>query len=379
MLSAENIAIVLVLSVVLGIAIYLLLAGRIRTVQSRLETVDTSVKQWTDWLRTSDTASLRREFSEQFQKFGEDIITKVDLVKRFSSEEVDKIRGDIVRLAEQRSIDAAVNHIKEIAVTRDEFDRLRDMVVKLGGREEEIERIELLAQVLDTTDIKALTWQCKLIHLLEGGLSPETEEDDILASGIPLGAGKKFLKSLEELHIATANRVQAYWLADNYSWFLAYTSEPQWLKERLENLVAKESEYQKFVRDNIERIEPGLVVTREQYDVPSGKVDIHCVDVKGQDVCVELKYPVATSSVVGQLLKYREDIKTRTSGKVPRCILVCPTIPDKLKENLQRHSMEWRELPMNDEARFRPSHEPHIAPILPIQPGGGNAGMVPCA
>jgi len=363
-LSAENIAVVLVVSVVLGIALYSLLAGRIRTVQSRLETVDTSVKQWTDWLRTSDTASLRREFSEQFQKFGEDIVTKIDLLKRFSSEEVDKIRGDIVRLAEQRSVDAALSHVKEIAVTRDEFDTLRHMVVKLGGREEEIERIELLAQVLDTIDIKALTWQCKLIHLLEGGLAPETEEDHILASGIPLGAGKKFLKTLEELHIAVANKVQAYWLADNYSWLLAYTSEPQWLKERLESLVAKESEYQKFVRDNIERIEPGLVVTREQYDLPSGKVDIHCVDIKGQDVCVELKYPAAASSVVGQLLKYREDIKTRTSGKVPRCILVCPTIPDKLKENLQRHCMEWRELPMNDEAKFRPGHEPHIAPTL---------------
>jgi len=348
LLSIESIATILVVCVFLGIAIYLLLADRIRTIQSRLENVDTSVKQWTDLLRSSDAANMRREFSEQFQKFGEDIITKFDSLRRLSSEEIDKVRVDIVQLAQQRSVDAALNHIKEIAVTKDEFDRLRHMVSKLGGKEEEIERIELLARILDTTDIKALTWQCKLIHLLEGGLTPETEEDDMLASGIPLTAGEKFLKSLEEPQIAIAKKAPAYWLNDKYMWLLAYTSEPQWLKERLEDLVTKESDYQKYVRSNIGRIEPGLVVNREQYEVPSGKIDIYCVDLKGQEVCVELKYPLATGSVVGQLLKYREDIKARTGGKVPRCFLVCPTIPDKVKENLQRNSMEWRELSMDE-------------------------------
>jgi len=372
MLSVESIALVLFVTFALGVAIYFLLADRIKTVQSRLETVSTSVKQWTDWLRTSDTANLRQEFSTQFQKFGEDIVTQIGSLKRLSSEETEKIRQDIVRLAEQRSIEAAVNHIKEITITKEEFERLRQMVVKLGGKEDEVERIELLAKVLDTSDIKALTWQCKLIHLLEGGLAPETEEDSILASGIPLGAGKKLLKSLEELQIAITKKVQAYWLADKYSWFTAYTREPEWLKERLESLIAKEFEYQKFIRNNLDRIEQGLVVISEQYELPSGKVDIFSRDIKGQDVCIELKYPVATSSVVGQLLKYREDQKARASGTVPRCVLVCPTIPEKLRENLQRHSMEWRELSMDDGA-LRSGHEPIIAPTLLISSGISNA------
>lgn len=346
MVSVEDVGLVLVIAASVGVAIYLLLAGRIKTIQFKLEAISTSVKQWTDWLRTTDTATLRQEFSAQFQKFGEDIVTRIESLKRLSSEEVQKIREDIVQLAEQRSVDAAVNHVREVTITRDEFERLREMVVRLGGKEEEAERIELLAKILDTADIRVLTWQCKLIHLLEGGLAPEAEEDAMLASGIPLAAGKRFVKSLEELRIVASKRVQSYWLTPEYSWIMAYTREPEWLKERLEGLIEKESEYQKSIRQNLERVEQGLVVVSEQFELPSGKVDIFCRDIKGQDVCIELKFPVATSSVVGQLLKYREDQKARAGGVVPRCILVCPTVSEKLRALLEKNSMEWRELSM---------------------------------
>jgi hypothetical protein len=56
------------------------------------------------------------------QKFGDDILNRTDALKRLSAE-VQKIRDDIVQLAEQRSIDAAVNHIKQVTVTREEFER----------------------------------------------------------------------------------------------------------------------------------------------------------------------------------------------------------------------------------------------------------------
>ena len=340
MVSVEDLALVLLTATVIGVLVYFVLAGRVKVIQLKLEAISTSMQQWTDWIRTMDAATIRQEF----QKFGEDVLGRIDSLKRLSSEEVQKIREDILQLAQQRSIDAAVNHIKGVTITRDEFERLREMVVKLGGKEEETERIDLLATVLDTTDIRVLIWQCKLINLVERGLAPEAEEDSMLASGVPLGAGKRFLKWLEELHIVTSRKVQSYWLTPECSWITTYTKEPQWLQQRIESLIEKETEYQKFIRENLDLVEKGLVVVSEQFELPSGKVDIFARDIKGQDVCIELKYPVATSSVVGQLLKYREDQKARTSGVVPRCILVCPTISEKLKNLLDKHAMECREV-----------------------------------
>jgi hypothetical protein len=249
-------------------------------------------------------------------------------------------------MAEQRSVDAAVNQVKAVTITRDEFERLREMVVKLGGKEEEAERIELLARIFNTTDLRVLMWQCKTMGLLEGGLAPEAEEDTMLTSGIPLAAGKQFLRSLEESGVVMSKRVQSYWLTPEYSWITTYSKEPQWLKERIESLVQKESEYQKYVRQNVELVEKGLVTISEQFELPSGKVDIFARDVKGTDVCIELKYPIATSTVVGQLLKYREDQKARSAGAIPRCVLVCPSVSDKLRGLLEKHSMEWREITM---------------------------------
>jgi hypothetical protein len=339
MVQIEDLALSFVAILIVVLA-YLVLGGRIKSLQSRLEQTASSVNQWTNWIRTTDAGTLRQEF----QKFGEDILNRIDALKRLSAEEVQKIRDDIVQLAEQRSIDAAVNHIKQVTVTREEFERLRDTVTRLGGKEEEAERIELLAKILDASDMRVLVWQCKAVNLLEGGLAPEAEEDSMLAAGIPIGTGKKFLRSLEELKLITSRRVQSYWLTPEYSWLTTYTKDPQWLKERLENHIQKEAEYEKYVRGNIDRVEQGLVVVSEQYELPSGKVDIFARDMKGQDVCLELKYPVATSTVIGQLLKYREDQTAKTGGIPPRCILVCPTVSEKLKGLMQSRSMEWREI-----------------------------------
>jgi len=342
MVLVEDIGLAVSITVIVGILLYALLSGRIRSIQSKLENISTSVNQWTNWLRTTDAATLR----EEFQKFGEDIVGRIEALKRLSSEEVQKIREDIIRMAEQRSVDAAVNQVKAVTITREEFDRLREMVVKLGGKEEEAERIELMARIFNTTDLRVLMWQCKVIGLLEGGLAPEAEEDTMIASGIPIAAGRQFLRSLEELGMVISKRVHSFWLTPEYSWITTYSKEPQWLKERIESLVQKESEYQKHIRQNLALVEEGLVVISEQFELPSGKVDIFARDVRGNDVCIELKYPIAISAVVGQLLKYREDQKARAAGTVPRCILVCPSVSDKLRGLLDKHSMEWREIPL---------------------------------
>lgn len=326
----------MVVSVVVVLLVYSLLAGRLKLMEVRMGQIGTKLEEVTKY---SEVGRLK----EEFQKFGQDILSRIESLKRLSSEEMSKVRDDITKLAEQRSVDAAVNHIRQISITRDEFERLREMVTKMGGREEAIERLDFLQNILQSTDIRVITWQCKLIHLLEGGLAPEAEADQIVSEGIPLGSAKEFLKTLQRFDVISSKRVESFWLNPDYSWLTTYTKEPDWLKKQLENLVKKEAEYEKYIREKIDALESGLIVVSEQYELPSGKVDIYARDRNGKDVCLELKYPIAASGVVGQLLKYREDVKTRT-GENPRCILVAPTIPDKTKQLLAQNGMEHIEV-----------------------------------
>jgi len=64
MAFVEELVLAAFMALIVGIIIYFVLAGRIKTIQTKVE-------HWTDWLRTSDTATLRQEF----QKFGEDILS----------------------------------------------------------------------------------------------------------------------------------------------------------------------------------------------------------------------------------------------------------------------------------------------------------------
>lgn len=50
MAFAEDVIVVLLVAIAVGVAIYLVLLGRIKTVQLKFETIAASVKQWTDWL-----------------------------------------------------------------------------------------------------------------------------------------------------------------------------------------------------------------------------------------------------------------------------------------------------------------------------------------
>ena len=211
-------------------------------------------------------------------------------MKRLSSEEIEQVRKDITSLAEQRSIEIASTYLERTTVTKDEFDKLKEIVVHLGGREEIAERLELLAQVF-STNLRVLTWQIRLVKLVEQGLAPEAEEDLLLSNGIPVGTGKSFLRELTNLNVVDSKRVDSYWLNPEYLWIMGYLTDPEGLKKQLESLIKKEAEYQKYIRQNINQVEEGLIVISEQYKVPTGKIDIFARDKNGNDVLIELKHP----------------------------------------------------------------------------------------
>jgi len=326
----DIILISLVVSAIVGLVIYLLLKSDLRNVCSQLRDVQ----------RYSEVGRLK----EEFQSFGQDIIGRIDALKRLSSEEVEQVRRDITSLAEQRSMEIASTYLKETTITKDEFNKLKDIVVKLGGREEFSERLELLSQIF-STDLRVLTWQVRLFRLVENGLAPDAEEDLMLSSGIPIGTGKSFLKDLSKSNIVVSKKLTSYWLNPEYLWIMGYLADPDGLKRQLENFAKKEEEYQKYIRENLNQVEEGLIVISEQYKVPTGKIDIFARDKDGKDVLIELKYPSASSSAVGQLLKYREDYRKMSKNEQVRCILVAPQIPDRLRSSLEQNQMEHKEIP----------------------------------
>lgn len=273
------------------------------------------------------------------------------------AEEMNKTREQVVKQVEEKVTEVAMAQIRAASITREEFERLRDRVERLLGAEELAERMELLGRLFDTADLRVVTWQCKVVRLLEGGLAPEAEEDVMVSSGIPLSSARSFLRKLTEFEIAEAKRVESYYLNQEYQWILTYVEDPDWLCSRLEDSVRKEKDYQKYIRDNVELVEKELKLIAEQYEVPSGRIDLFCRDVQGQDVCVELKYPTASTAVVGQLLKYRADLQRKSSdivgvsegvittyGRTIRLVVVAPTVTERTRNILTSNGIEWREI-----------------------------------
>lgn len=335
---------VVVAACLVGLIVYLVVRSEIRTVQLTVRHVEEQVKQL-------DVPRLRQEadgLRAQFDAFGQDLLGKVDAFKRLSAEEMHRAREDVVKLAEQRSVDAAIGHIQQASVTRDEFDRLRSAVQRLGGYEEAADRLELIQELFESNDLRVLTWQARLIRLMESGLAPEAEQDLMLANGIPIGAGQDFMKRMAKLGLVIEKRVASFWLQPEFVWLLSYTQDALWLQRQLEAHVQKEKDYQRSICGDVARLEAGLLLVAQQYELPSGHIDILARDATGSDVLVELKYPGAGSAVVGQLLRYREEHVRATGGRPTRALLVAPAVTPRIRELLAQNGLEWRESALED-------------------------------
>jgi len=82
------------------------------------------------------------------------------------------------------------------------------------------------------------------------------------------------------------------------------------LVEAIETTLGLERDLQRTLRERIEQLEPGLVITDEgkERTVPSGRIDITAKDRSGSAVVIELKAGEADRDAVGQILAYMGDL-----------------------------------------------------------------------
>ena len=296
---------------------------------------------------TSEVSTMQENVTKLCSDFSElktTIDSQMDLFRLNTTEDLTKTKDEMLKNATLEITELAGNHIKENSVDKKEFDNLKQRIEKLVGTDESSERVDVLATLFDSLQIKVLNWQCGLFKLLRGGLSPESEEDHMIAKGIPLTPGIKFLKKLEEIGMADSKKVNAYYLNPDYEWIYSYIDNPDWLQKRLEDKVKKEKDYQQFIKNNLGQIEEGLLLEESEYQLATGKIDFICRDTTGKVVGLELKYPSASTTVNRQLLGYKADYERKTGNTNARFMIIAPKLPEKLQDLLTDEGLEFREI-----------------------------------
>lgn len=291
--------------------------------------------------------SLCAEFTDLKSGVQTDIEQAEQGMDRFrlsTTSDIDAMRNDMRARVEKDVVDMAYRILGEQSVPREEFNSLADRVSKIDASGEVAERMDVLASLFDSKQIKTISWQCKLIKLLRGGLAPDAEEDLILSEGIPKTTYNEFLKKLVSAGIAERRKVSAFYMMEDYEWIYSYVDNPDQLRSRLEGTIKKEKEYQQHIMDNLGLVEDGLLLSSSEYRTEAGRLDVVCVDRDGRQVVLELKYPAARTSAARQIAGYRGEYERGGRGGA-RFIVVSPKIPDKLKEMLDNDGLEHREIP----------------------------------
>jgi len=280
-----------------------------------------------------DFTDLKTNIDEQMNKF-----------KLVTTEDLTNTRDEMIKNATQQVTERANTHLVENSVSRKEFENLKERIEKMLGADEVAERMEVLSLLFDSSQIKTLNWQCRLIKLLNGGLAPEAEEDLIVSEGIPKSSCDKFLKKLDAAGITETKQISAFYLLPDYEWIYSYVDNPDWLQKRLAGTIKKESEYQQYIKNNLNLIEEGLLLEKSEYELATGKIDFICRDSEGRAVGLELKYPAAATGVKRQILGYKHDYEAKSGRTDSRFFVIAPKIPENLKTLLVNDGFEYREI-----------------------------------
>lgn len=319
--------------------------SRMQTDLQKIYTDLTDLK--TGMPHTNEVSVVQENVKKLCGDFTELKTTIEDQMNKFrlgTTEDLTKTRDEMIKTATEKLTDYANDHLTEHSITREEFENLKNHIEKVLGADEVAERMEVLSAIFDSTQIKTLNWQCRLIKLLSGGLAPDAEEDLIVSQGIPRSSCEKFLKKLTEYGISMQKQISAFYLTPDYEWIYSYVEKPDWLQNRLENTVKKENEYQQYIKNNLNLVEEGLLLEESEYELATGRIDFICRDPNGRTVGLELKYPAAITTVKRQIAGYRKDYEEKTGRTDSRFILVAPQIPEKLKLLLVNDGFEYKEI-----------------------------------
>ena len=300
---------------------------------------------------TSEISSMQNENRELHAKFQRQEEQLTDTINKFmhnTAKDMEDTKNEMIRDATNKVTDYATKHLDENAVSKKDFERLKERIEKMLGADEVADRMEVLSSLFDSRDMRVINWQCRLVRLLKGGLAPDAEEDMLASEGIPISRYKQFLHKLTEKGITKSKNIVSYYLEPEFEWIYSYVDNPDWLENRLGEKIKKEKEYQSYIKNNLDLLESGLLLESSEYALQTGKIDFLCRDAQGRAVGLELKYPVASVSVKRQIAGYRIDYEYKTGIPNSRFIVVAPQIPEKLQELLTKDGFEFKEIPFSD-------------------------------
>jgi len=316
--------------------------------QTRLQNVFTDLTTLkTELPHTAEVAAVQENVKKlcgDFTVLSTNLEEQINKFRLVTTEDLNKTRDEMIKTAAEKLIETANTHLEEHSVNREEFNNLKNRIEKVLGADEAADRMEILSSIFDSSQIKILNWQCRLIKLLNGGLAPDAEEDLIISQGIPRTSCETFLKKLTEFGISEQKKISAFYLTPEYEWIYSYVENPDWLQKRLENTIKKENEYQQYIKDNLNLVEEDLLFEQAEYELATGKIDFICRDSNGKAVGLELKYPAASTTVKRQISGYKKDYEEKTGRTDSRFILVAPKIPENLKRLLDDDGLEYREI-----------------------------------
>jgi methyl-accepting chemotaxis protein len=163
--------IAVIVAVVISAMVYFFIRRGLKDLRSQLSPISLQIQQANSDLnglrmnlpRYEEIGEIKKQLAtmtEQQGTFTTSVSSTLDGYKRANTEEMDRIRKDIVKNAEAKSLEVAKAHVESNSVSRDEFDGLKERVETVLESEELVERMELLGSLFDSGNIRTLVWQC---------------------------------------------------------------------------------------------------------------------------------------------------------------------------------------------------------------------------
>ncbi len=313
--------------------------------------------------------AMRSDYGDRFQNIpSEDLVRELDGRVRthtaWSIKEIDKgnrerieklteITDELKGDARDEMAEYAKKLIAKSSVSRQEFEDIERRLDRFAGDETKDEYLQFLSKLFDSRKQQTINWKCNLIKLLRSGIAPDIDQEKLLRESIPAGSTlTKFLKNLVQNKIVDKQNIDSFVISEDYHWMYSYIDKPQWLKDEFERrdlMANKEKDYQKWLNNNLHKVESGLLKEEREMSMETGTIDFFCRDVNGQPVGLELKYPKATKSDGKQIIAYAKEQRDLPGGENFRGIMVAPEIHDGLKKLLAEQRLEYKEIIWNDE------------------------------
>lgn len=265
-------------------------------------------------------------------------------------ERLEKITEGIEELkkdAKEELIEFAKKVISESTITREELEDIERRLDKFVGDDTKEENLKFLSELFDSRKQSTINWKCNLIKLLRIGVAPKVDIAKFVHENIPPDTANNYLKKLVEWGIVYKEEIDSFYINENYEWMYSYIDKPAWLKEEFERrdlMAHKEKEYQAWLKNNLEKVESGLLKEERESTMEMGAIDFLCRDKEGKPIGLELKYPKASKANAKQLIAYAIEQRERTGGENFRGIMIAPIIPNNLKELLSNYDLEYKEI-----------------------------------